>query len=88
VRKAIVPAILGLGLAVQASLLAQQPELRQTIRGHTKAVRFVAFSPDGKLLASGSMDKTVRLWDVTTGREKALLRSDDDRVFALVGRQG
>jgi WD40 repeat protein len=37
--------------------------------GHTGSVYSVAFSPDGKQLVSGSHDKTIKLWDVTTGRE-------------------
>ena len=44
------------------------------LSGHTGPVVSLSFSPDSETLASGSHDKTIRLWDVATGEEKAVLR--------------
>lgn len=41
----------------------------KTLRGHTDKVRAVAFSPDGTLLATGSFDRTARLWNFADGTE-------------------
>ena len=41
----------------------------RTFTGHTDGVWSVAFSPDGKSAVSGARDNTVRLWEVSTGRE-------------------
>lgn len=38
-------------------------------KGHTAPINSIMFSPDGSLLATGSTDKTIKLWDATTGRE-------------------
>ncbi len=47
---------------------------QHTFIGHTDVVTNAIFSPDGKTLATGSKDNTLRLWDVTTGQQKHVLR--------------
>jgi WD40 repeat protein len=42
------------------------------LRGHSDLVNDVAFSPDGTMLASSSYDKTVRIWQLATHRERVL----------------
>ncbi|MFO0890221.1 MAG: protein kinase [Isosphaeraceae bacterium] len=53
-------------------------ELR-VMRGHQGPVHSVALAPDGRLLATGGEDGTVRLWDSTTGKEVAVLHGPRKR---------
>ena len=55
-----------------------------TLEGHSGSVSSVAFSPDGKLVASGSGDETVRLWDAASGRRRcSTLEGHSDWVSAV-----
>ncbi|MCI0541744.1 MAG: hypothetical protein L0Z50_41635 [Verrucomicrobiales bacterium] len=51
------------------------------LRGHQAEPKALAFSPDGRFLATAGWDRTARLWDLKTEREVATLGGHDDSVY-------
>ena len=63
--------------------LLSPPENQPQQIGHRNSVFCLAFDPSGRVLASGSMDTTVILWDVPTFRPRTVLRGHTREVRAL-----
>ena len=63
------------GDAVLAGVTSLEPPPRE-LRGHTADVWGADFSPDGKILATGSSDNTIQLWDLATGETIHIFSSD------------
>lgn len=55
-------------LSISPVSASEKPEIFVQL-GHSGNVSSVAFSPDGKYILSGSDDKTLKLWDIETGKE-------------------
>src|ERR1700676_1017079 len=72
-----------LGLFTLGPLSAEEPKLLDTLEGHTSMVSSVSCSPDGKTLASGSFNKSIKLWDVATGNEKMTLKGHTGFVLPV-----
>ncbi|KYC38799.1 hypothetical protein WA1_34930 [Scytonema hofmannii PCC 7110] len=64
------------------SILLKMRE-RNRFEGHSGWIRCVSFSLDGKTLASASDDKTIKLWESTTGKEITTLRGHTERVRSI-----
>ncbi len=69
---------------------SQKPELYvQT--GHSSWIYALTFSPDGKLIVTGALDTTIKIWDRTSGRELRTLRGHSSAIgsvaFSPDGRQ-
>ena len=60
-----------------------QREIATLITGYSNQVNSVAFSPDGRTLASGSGDKTIKLWDVQSQGQIATLTGHSHSVFSV-----
>ena len=54
-----------------------------SLKGHTAPVYSVALSPDGQRLVSGSMDKTLKVWDTGTGQAQLTLKGHTDSVTSV-----
>ena len=57
-----------------------------TLKGHSDwfgGVYAIAFSPDSKLIASGSKDKTIKIWQVDTGKEVMTLEGHNDDITSV-----
>ena len=58
-------------------------DLLNILKGHSSDVNSVVFSPDGKTLASGSDDKTIKLWNPKTGKEIYTVKANSQWVWTV-----
>jgi len=72
----LIPGPEGRGQAIEKTRLVVQT-------GHSRFITSVAFSPDGKTLASGSNDKTVKLWEAASGQELRTLAGHSSQVSSV-----
>jgi hypothetical protein len=82
---AVSPPIWGAGVCPGVAVSHVPGQIGALLKGHVDAVESVAFSPDGRLLASSSDDGTIRLWDVRNQRElgQPLWRSNRINTIAF-----
>ncbi|WKT54165.1 hypothetical protein QSH57_004749 [Fusarium oxysporum f. sp. vasinfectum] len=73
-------------MALKPRIEADWSACVQTLEGHGNEVNSVVFSADGQYLASGSADRTVKIWDVATGACVQTLEGYGNLVFSADGQ--
>ena len=56
---------------------------KHKLKGHEDYIGCLSYSPDSKIIASGSKDQTIRLWDVKTGKQLRTLTGHNDQINFL-----
>jgi WD40 repeat protein len=71
------------GLAASTGSAAEKAVSAQRLAGHAMPVEALTFSPDGRLAASGSRDRTIRLWDVQSAKAVGRFEGHSSDVKAV-----
>lgn len=77
-------AVVGISQQSGPRLCADEPKGWTILQENRVAVSAVAFSPDGKTLASGSVDHTIKLWDMKSGKVLTTLNGHTDVVLPML----
>jgi WD40 repeat protein len=70
-------------MADRNSSISPHLRLLYTLRGHEQEINRLAWSPDGRSLASASFDSTVRIWDTETGKLEHTLTGHNGAVYSV-----
>ena len=69
--------------ALNAARAGKTPQPLALLPGHEDWLTSLSFSPDGRLLASGSVDHTISIWDVPSRKETRRLRGHENEVYCV-----
>ena len=85
---ALDPGLKPIPLQKNLSVLGSAGAPPQLLLGHSKPVRAISLSPDGTLIASGSGDETIRLWNMGTGQPQGEIRTGAQVLDVAFGPSG